>query len=171
MTNTKRTARFGMMVAVAMVLSYAEAQIPAFFAVPGMKLGLTNLVVLVVLYLMGDGSAVLINVIRIFLVSVLFGSGMSFAYSLAGGLFSGAVMILLKRTGKFQIVAVSIAGGVAHNVGQILVAMAVLETTALAWYLLVLWFTGLASGAVIGFVGGMLCQRLSGLTREGAIRI
>lgn len=171
MTNTKHTARFGMLVAVAMVLSYAEAQIPAFFSVPGMKLGLTNLVVLVVLYLMGDGSAVLINVIRIFLVSVLFGSGMSFAYSLAGGLLSGAVMILLKRTGKFRIVVVSIAGGVAHNVGQILVAMAVLETTALAWYLLVLWFTGLASGTVIGFVGGMLCQRLSRLAREGAIRI
>lgn len=171
MTKTKDTARFGMLIAVAMVLSYAEAQIPAFFAVPGMKLGLTNLVVLVVLYLMGESSAVLINVIRIFLVSVLFGSGMSFAYSLAGGLLSGAVMILLKKTGKFSIIAVSIAGGIAHNVGQILVAMAVLETSALAWYLLILWFTGLASGMLIGFVGAMLCQRLGRLAQEGAIRV
>lgn len=169
--KSKEIVRFGMMVALAMVLSYAEAQIPAFFAVPGMKLGLTNIVVLVVLYLMGDSSAILINLLRIFLVSVLFGNGMSFAYSLAGGLLSGGVMILLKRTGKFSMTTVSIAGGIAHNVGQVLVAMALLETKALAWYLLILWFSGLASGAVIGIVGAMLCKRMKKLIREGAIKL
>lgn len=169
--KSKEIVRFGMMVALAMVLSYAEAQIPAFFAVPGMKLGLTNIVVLVVLYLMGDSSAIVINLLRIFLVSVLFGNGMSFAYSLAGGLLSGGVMILLKRTGKFSMTTVSIAGGIAHNVGQVLVAMALLQTRALAWYLLILWFSGLASGAVIGIVATMLCKRMKKLIREGAIKL
>lgn len=159
-----------MLIAVAMVFSYAEAQIPAFFAVPGMKLGLTNLVVLAALYLIGDGSAIAINLIRIFLVSVLFGNGMSLAYSAAGGLLSGFVMIVLKRTGRFSIMTVSIAGGISHNVGQILVAIALLETNALAWYLLILWFTGLASGATIGLLGGMMCDRLKKLMEKGAIK-
>ena len=169
--NSKKVVRYGMLVALAMVLSYAEAQIPAFFAVPGMKLGLTNLVVLLALYLLGDSSAMVINVLRIILVSVLFGSGVSFAYSLAGGLLSGCVMILLKRTGKFSMTTISIAGGIAHNVGQVLVAMALLQTRALAWYLLILWFSGLASGAVIGIVGAVLCKRMKKLIREGAIKL
>jgi heptaprenyl diphosphate synthase len=109
---------------------------------------------------MGDKSALMINFIRIFLVSMLFGNGISIAYSIAGGLLSGLVMIILKKTGKFGIVTVSIAGGVAHNIGQILVAMYLLEVTAIAWYLLILWFTGIASGLLIGILGGELCKRL-----------
>lgn len=170
MKRSKCVAQYGLLVALALVLSYLEAQIPAFFTVPGMKLGLTNLVVLLALYQMGAKSAMLINVIRILLVSLLFGNGVSLAYSLAGGLLSGAVMILLQKTGKFRIITVSVAGGVAHNVGQVLVAMALMETTALAWYLLALWFTGLASGAVIGIIGGMLCERMKKIRQGGAKR-
>ena len=162
-----KIARYSLLIAVALILSYVEAQIPAFFAVPGMKLGLTNLVVLVALYLMDYKSAVAINLLRIFLVSVLFGSGVSLAYSVAGGLLSGLVMMLLKKTERFSIVTVSIAGGVSHNIGQILVAMALLGTKSLAWYLLVLWFTGIASGAVIGIIGGLLCKRLENLVGRG----
>jgi heptaprenyl diphosphate synthase len=158
--KTDRIAKYSLLIALAMILSYLEAQIPAFFAVPGMKLGLTNVVVLTALYLMDAKSAMLINLLRIFLVSVMFGNGMSLAYSAAGGILSGIVMILLKRTGKFSIVTVSAAGGVCHNVGQILVAMALLETRALGWYLLILWFTGLAAGLAIGILGGMLVKRL-----------
>ena len=143
-----------------MIMSYLEAQLPVFFAIPGMKLGLTNVVVLVALYGMGYGSAAVINLVRIVLVSMLFGNGMSLAYSLAGGILSGAIMMLLKRTNAFSMVAVSIAGGIAHNIGQILVAMLVLQTAALGWYLLVLWVSGLVSGAIIGVIGGELCQRL-----------
>ena len=130
-----------------MIMSYLEAQLPVFFAIPGMKLGLTNVVVLVALYGMGYGSAAVINLVRIVLVSMLFGNGMSLAYSLAGGILSGAVMMLLKRTNAFSMVAVSIAGGIAHNIGQILVAMLVLQTAAQGWYLLVLWVSGLVSGS------------------------
>jgi heptaprenyl diphosphate synthase len=158
--KAKQIAQYGLLIAMAMILSYVEAQIPAFFAVPGMKLGLTNVVVLYALYCMGDKSALMINFIRIFLVSMLFGNGISIAYSIAGGLLSGLVMIILKKTGKFGIVTVSIAGGVAHNIGQILVAMYLLEVTAIAWYLLILWFTGIVSGLLIGILGGELCKRL-----------
>lgn len=158
--KTDRIAKYSLLIALAMILSYLEAQIPAFFAVPGMKLGLTNVVVLTALYLMDAKSAMLINLLRIFLVSVMFGNGMSLAYSAAGGILSGIVMILLKRTGKFSIVTVSAAGGVCHNVGQILVAMALLETRSLGWYLLILWFTGLTAGLAIGILGGMLVKRL-----------
>ena len=165
-----KIARYSLLIAVALILSYVEAQIPAFFAVPGMKLGLTNLVVLVALYLMDEKSAILINLLRIVLVSVLFGNGMSLAYSVAGGLLSGLVMILLKRTGRFSIVAVSVAGGVAHNIGQILVAMVLLGTGSLAWYLLILWFTGIGAGAVIGILGGLLCKRLEALVGNGGKR-
>lgn len=158
--RTRAVTQYGILIALAMVLSYVESTIPAFFAVPGMKLGLTNIVVLLALYLKGPKSAVAINVLRILLVSFLFGNGMSLAYSLAGGLLSGTLMILLKQTGRFGVVTVSICGGIAHNIGQIIVAMIVMETSALAWYLLVLWFTGLATGAVIGLIGGELIRRM-----------
>lgn len=168
MKKSRFVAQYGLLVAIALILSYIEAQIPAFFAVPGMKLGLTNIVVLIALYQMGVRSALLINILRVLLVSLLFGNGMSLAYSLAGGLLSWAVMVGLKKTGRFHMVTISIAGGVAHNIGQILVAMLILGTTALAWYLLVLWFTGLASGAVIGVIGGELCRRWEKIKRGGA---
>lgn len=168
-TKTNRLALYGLFTALALILSYLESQIPAFFAMPGMKLGLTNVVVLAALYCMDAKSALLINFLRIFLVSVLFGNGMSLAYSLAGGLLSGLVMILLKKSGKFSLLAVSIAGGVAHNVGQILTAMALLRTGALGWYLLVLWFSGLLSGTVIGLIGGELCRRLEKSLRKGTV--
>lgn len=168
--KTRRITQYGLLVALALILSYLEAQLPVFFAVPGMKLGLTNIVVLVALYGMGAGSAIVINLVRIFLVSVLFGNGMSLAYSLVGGLLSGAVMLLLKRTRKFSLPVVSIAGGIAHNVGQILTAMVLLQTKALGWYLLVLWISGLVSGALIGVIGGELCRRLKQIKRKGACR-
>ena len=168
--KSRRITQYGLLVALALILSYLEAQLPVFFAVPGMKLGLTNIVVLVALYGMGAGSAIVINLVRIFLVSVLFGNGMSLAYSLVGGLLSGTVMLLLKRTRKFSLPGVSIAGGIAHNVGQILTAMVFLQTKALGWYLLVLWISGLVSGALIGVIGGELCRRLEQIKRKGACR-
>lgn len=165
MKQSNKAAQYGLLVALALILSYAEAQIPAFFALPGMKLGLTNLVVLTALYLMDEKSALCINLVRILLVSLLFGNGMSLAFSLSGGLLSGGVMLLLKRTERLRIVAVSAAGGVAHNVGQVLAAMLLMNTASLAWYFVVLWFSGIASGVVIGVIGGMLCERLRSIRR------
>lgn len=167
MKQTRRLTLYGLLTALALILSYIESQIPAPAAIPGLKLGLTNVVVLLALYCMDTRSALLINFVRIFLVSVLFGNGVSLAYSLMGGLLSGGTMILLKKTGKFSLLTVSVAGGIAHNVGQVLTAIVLLRTTALGWYMLILWFTGLFSGALIGLLGGELCRRLEKLFVKG----
>ena len=165
--QTKKIALYGVLIAVAFILSYVESLIPAFFAVPGMKLGLSNLVVIVSLYLIGWKSAASINLVRIVLAAILFGTVLSLAYSFAGALVSLLVMIILKKIGKFSTVVVSIAGGVCHNIGQIIVAMIVLNTRAIGWYLLILWFTGVAAGAVIGIIGGILIKRLKPLFEKG----
>lgn len=159
-TTTEKIALRGLMIAAAFILSWIESQIPAFFAVPGIKLGLTNLVVLVALYCLGEADAIWMNILRIILVGCTFGNMFSLMYSLAGGVLSGLTMIILKRFGKFHITAVSIAGGVMHNVGQILVAMAVLETKSILYYLPVLWISGIAAGLVVGLIGKEVVQRL-----------
>ena len=156
--KTRTITIYGMLICLAMLLSYVEAQLPAFFAVPGVKLGLTNIVVLCALYMLGRGAAIGVNLLRVLLVGLMFGNGMSLAYSAAGALLSGLTMILLQK--RFHTVTVSVAGGLMHNVGQILVAMLVLETARLAWYLAVLWFSGMAAGAVIGIIGYELIHHL-----------
>ena len=158
--NTKKISIYGIMIALALILSYVEAQIPAFVAVPGMKLGLTNLVVVVTLYLLGAKSAMAINIVRIIIVSILFGNTLSFAFSIAGGMLSTLVMILLKKTNKFSTLGVSAAGGISHNIGQIIVAMFTLGTNAIAWYLMILWISGVFSGTLIGVIGGMITTRI-----------
>ena len=158
--NTKKISIYGIMIALALILSYVEAQIPAFVAVPGMKLGLTNLVVVVTLYLLGSKSAMAINVVRIIIVSILFGNTLSFAFSIAGGMLSTLVMILLKKTNKFSTLGVSAAGGISHNIGQIIVAMFTLGTNAIAWYLMMLWISGVFSGTLIGVIGGIITTRI-----------
>ena len=157
----RKISQYGMMVALALIMSYIEAQIPAFFAVPGMKLGLTNIVVVVSLYLLGSKSAMFINIVRIILVSLLFGNTMSLAFSFAGGMLSTIIMIILKKSGKFSTVGVSAAGGITHNIGQILVAVFLLNTGAITWYLPILWISGIISGVVIGIIAGIVTSRLA----------
>ena len=153
-------ARHGLLIALALIFSYLESLVPAFFAFPGMKLGLTNLVVLVALFRVNERAAILINLLRILLVALLFGNAYALAYSLAGGLLSGAAMILLKRTGRFGMLGVSVAGGLAHNLGQILTAMALMETWQLVSYLPALWISGMIAGLVIGLLGYEVTRRL-----------
>ena len=158
--RTKRIALFGMLSAVALVLGYVESLVPAFFMVPGMKLGLTNIVVLLALYAMDEKAAVGINGVRIVLSALLFGSGASFLYSLSGFLLSTTLMILLKKTGKFSMTMVSMTGGISHNAGQILMAVVLMKTTAVGWYFVILWFSGMISGILIGLLGSMVYRKL-----------
>lgn len=160
MDKTKKIATYGVMAALAMILSYVEMQLPAFVAIPGVKMGLTNIVVIVALYKMGKKSAIFINIVRIIAVSLLFGTLMSFAFSFAGGMLSTLVMILLKKTDKFSTVGVSVAGGITHNIGQILAAMLLLNTKAIIWYLPVLWLSGILSGLLIGLIGAIIVKRI-----------
>ena len=157
---SKLTLR-AMLVALAFVLSWLEAQIPTFIAVPGVKLGLTNLVVLLALYRLGWKDALAINLVRIVLSGLTFGSVASMLYALAGGALSGVGMIAVKNALKARIVVVSIVGGLLHNLGQLIVAVFILDTPSLFYYLVILWFAGTASGAVIGFICALIIKRIS----------
>ena len=156
----KRTAMIGIFTAAAIILGYVESMLPVFIGIPGVKLGLANLCVLYVLETGHSLSAVLINLIRIFMIGFLFGSLFSIAYSLAGAAVSMAVMILLIRTRKVSVPAVSMAGGIAHNMGQLLVAAAVTENTRLLFYGPILVISGILTGLVNGLVTAELLRRL-----------
>ena len=157
---SRRIARYALLTALAMVLSWLEAVVPVSAAMPGMKLGLTNLVVVFALYRMDLRDAAAISLVRVALVSMTFGNAYSLAYSLAGAVLALAVMAALKRTGRFSILGVSIAGGVCHNAAQILVAMAVLGTGRIAAYLPALLVSGTLAGAAIGAACGVVTERI-----------
>ena len=147
---SKRIAVGALLVALAMIFSYIEALIPFNFGVPGMKLGLANVVIVVGLYLMDAKDVLLISVLRIVLAGLLFGNLMSIAYSLAGGLSSFAVMCLMKRVHGMSIIGVSVAGGVCHNLGQLMVAAWAVKKFQVFVYLPVLLIAGTVTGILIG---------------------
>lgn len=167
MEKGKKTAFYGMFLALALVAGYVEQLLPINLGVPGVKLGLANIVIMVLLYTMGVRAASGITAIRVLLSGILFGTGFSIVYSAAGAALSIFVMAFLKRTKRFSCVGISVAGGVFHNVGQILVAVLVLETGALVYYLPVLILSGLAAGIVIGIISGILIRRLTPVIRKG----
>lgn len=148
-------------IALAMVLSFLESQIPAFVAIPGIKIGLANIAVVFSLYKFGWKEAAAVSLIRVFLVSLLFGSAASLMYSAAGAVLSFAGMLLMKKTGLFSCTAVSVSGGVLHNVGQILMACLVLETSQLGYYLPFLVLSGTLAGIGIGVVSSILIKRIN----------
>lgn len=147
---TRKIAESGMLVALAMVLSYIETLIPINFGVPGMKLGLANLAVVTALYLLGRGEAFTISVVRIFLVALTFGNLSAMMYSLAGGLVSFGAMALLCKRADFSPMGVSILGGAMHNVGQLFVAALIVENMQILYYLPALLAGGVVTGLLIG---------------------
>ena len=155
-----KTARYALLTALAMVLSWLESLLVFPGLLPGMKVGLTNIVVLFALYRMGLRDAVWISLARVLPASMTFGNAYSFSYSLAGAALSLAVMAGLKKRDKFSLLGVSAAGGVCHNLGQLAVAAAVLETARLGWYLPALLASGTAAGVVIGIAGGLAVERV-----------
>lgn len=158
--KTKKIAWLGLTVALAMIMSYIETLVPLSFAVPGIKAGLANIVIIFVLYRMGLKEACVVSLIRVFLVSLLFGNVMALAYSLAGAVLSLGLMALLKKSDKFSVVGVSVAGGVMHNAGQILMAVILLGTEQIAYYLPVLVLTGTVTGVVIGIIASLVIKRI-----------
>lgn len=158
--KTRKTAVYGLLVALAMILSYVESLLPLSFAVPGVKMGLPNILVLFALYKMGFRDACIISLVRVLLSSILFGNVFSLVYSAAGAVLSLGVMYLMRRCGKFSTAGVSVAGGVAHNVGQIIVAIFVLETGGLIYYLPALCVSGIGAGLLVGLVSALLIKRV-----------
>ncbi len=158
--KTRTVALTGLLIALALVLSYLESLVPLSFAVPGIKLGLPNLVIVFALYRLRPATAAAISLLRVALVALLFGSALSLAYSAAGAVLSFAVMLLLKRSGRFGCTGVSVAGAVAHNLAQIATAALLLETPGLAWYFPVLCVSGTAAGVCIGLLAALLVKRI-----------
>ncbi|MGN0982425.1 MAG: Gx transporter family protein [Candidatus Limivicinus sp.] len=158
--KTKKIAVLALAIALAMILSFVESQIPAFVAIPGVKVGLANIAVVFVLYKLGWKEAVLISLVRVFMISVLFGTAVSLFYSVAGAVLSLTGMVLLKKTGLFSTVAVSVTGGVLHNIGQILMACLLLETNVIVYYLPFLILSGVIAGVVIGVVAAIMVNRV-----------
>ena len=158
--KTKKIAVLALAIALAMILSCVESQIPAFVAIPGVKIGLANIAVVFVLYKLGWKEAVLISLVRVVMVSMLFGTLVSLFYSVAGAVLSLTGMVLLKKTGLFSTVAVSVTGGVLHNVGQILMACLLLETNVIVYYLPFLILSGVIAGVVIGVVAAIMVNRV-----------
>ena len=159
MKETKRLVLLAMLTAVAMILSYVESLLPS-VGIPGVKIGLANIAVIFALFRFGWKEAAALSLVRVVLVSLLFGSVGAMLYSLAGAVLSLAVMALLRRIDRFSTVGVSVAGGVAHNAGQILMAMLILQTKQLFGYLPVLAASGIAGGVLTGLAAALLIRRI-----------
>ena len=155
-----KIAYWGVFLALALVCSYVESLIPISFGIPGVKLGLTNIVVILMLYTIGAKDAILISVLRIILAGFMFGNAFSIIYSLAGGILSFVVMLLLKNTGKLKILSISTAGGISHNVGQLVVAALVVENYNILFYVPVLIIAGIITGFLIGLLAGEIVLRI-----------
>ena len=159
MNKTKRLVLLAMLTAVAMILSYVESLLPS-VGIPGVKMGLANIAVIFALFRFGWKEAAALSLVRVVLVSLLFGSVGAMLYSLAGAVLSLAVMALLRRIDRFSTVGISVAGGVAHNAGQILMVMLILQTKQLLGYLPVLAVSGIAGGVLTGLAAALLIRRI-----------
>ncbi len=164
----KKTAFCGLMLALALIASYVESLIPVPIPVPGIKLGVANSVVLILLYYTNEKTAWGISLTRVILSGFLFGSMSSILYSLSGAVLSLLMMTLIKKRDCFTMTGVSVAGGVSHNIGQLLMAFLVLESGALWHYLPVLLISGCITGSIIGILGKEIFKRMP---REEAIGI
>lgn len=166
-SKVKNIAFYGMMIALALIFSYLETFIPinALVPIPGVKLGLANIVVLFALYTMKVRDAFVIAVIRILIAGFLFGNLMTIAYSFAGGMLSLSVMWLLKKT-KLSTIGVSMVGGICHNIGQLCVAVVLTETTRIAYYLPVLLIAGLITGLLMGIVANLVIDRVNKIQKK-----
>ena len=152
----KKTAYLGLFAAIAIIFGYVESLIPFFAGIPGMKLGLANLAVLFILEKYSWKEAALVSTVRILVIGFLFGNMFSILYSLAGAALSLTVMTLMKKFSGFSILGISVAGGVSHNIGQLIVASLIVENTSLLYYAPAL----LISGVVTGLLAGEITKRI-----------
>jgi heptaprenyl diphosphate synthase len=161
--KSKKVAIYGLLVALAFILSYIESLFPLAIAIPGIKLGLANLVVIVAIYKLGVKEAFTLSIIRIILVGFTFGSPSTMMFSLVGGLLSWLLMVIFQKTKLFSMVGVSIIGGIAHNIGQIIVSILVLENINIIYYLPFLLVSGVITGGLIGILAAIIIKRLKSM--------
>ena len=160
-SNTKKLTTLALTISFALILSYVESRIPPLVAIPGIKVGLANIAVIFALYKFGAKEAVIVSIIRVLLVSMLFGSPVSMIYSLMGAILSLGTMILLKRFTPLREVSISVCGGVVHNIGQIAAASFLLSTNIFIYYLPFLLLSGTIAGIAVGVASAFLIKRIS----------
>ena len=158
--NQKKIANLGLFAAVAIIFGYVESLIPFFAGIPGMKLGLANLAVLFILEKYTWKEAALVSAVRIVVIGFMFGNLFSILYSMAGAALSLTVMNLLKKHSGFSLIGISVAGGVTHNIGQLIVAMIVVSNTSLMVYAPALLVAGVLAGILIGVLTKEVVGRL-----------
>ena len=160
--STKKIALCGVLTALAMIFSYIESVIPIPIPVPGIKLGVANIAVITILYVLGVKEAIVINLLRIALTALLFGNVNSFLFSISGAVLSLTIMIIMKRLDFFSCIGVSVCGGVMHNVGQIIAAVFIMGSEAIVLYLPVLIVSGeftvtnILDGEKVGYCGSAM---------------
>lgn len=157
----KKIALYGVLTALTLLLGFVESLIPVVVAIPGIKLGLANMVIVFILYTMHPKDAVLVSVVRVLLAGFLFSGISGILYSLLGTLFSLLTMSVLKKSNRFSIIGVSICGGVAHNIGQMIIAAFVTSLQTISFYIPILIIAGMVTGTLIGIVSRELMKRLS----------
>ena len=158
-TRLRRMTTLSLLFALAMIFSFVESRLPTFIPIPGVKLGLCNVVIIFTLLRLGAPSAIAVSLLRVLLSSILFGNAAAFFYSLAGAILSLAVMILIRRFRIFSAVGISAIGGVMHNIGQLLMAWILLGTVGVIYYLPVLLIAGTVAGVLIGLLAAYLAKR------------
>ncbi len=157
-TACRQAAWLGLFTALASILGYVETLLPVFSGIPGIKLGLANLAVLFVLIRYSWKKAALVSLARILIIGFMFGNVFSILYSAAGACLSLAAMTLILSKTDFSIITVSIIGGVAHNIGQLLIAMLIVESVSLVYYAPALLIAGIVTGAAVGAVTAQIVK-------------
>ena len=161
MQKNKKLATLALTIAFALILSFVESKIPPLVAIPGIKVGLANIAVIFTLYKFGVRSAIIVSVLRVLLVSMMFGTGVSLIYSLSGAVLSLSIMIILKKLTPLREVAVSVVGGIMHNVGQIAAASFMLSTNVVVYYLPFLILSGTVAGIAVGVISALLVKKIN----------
>ncbi len=164
--TAKTIALYGILIALAMVMSFVESLIPIPIPVPGVKLGLANLVTITGLYLVGIPGTVCVTILRVVLTGLSFGNPYSMIYGLSGSLLSLLVMALAKKYQWFSQAGISILGGVFHNVGQLTFAAWIVRTAGVYVYFPALLAAGCIAGLIIGILGGIITERLTNFTKN-----
>ena len=159
--KTKKLTYLALTISFALILSFIESRIPTFVAIPGIKVGLANIAVIFTLYKFGIKEAIEVSVLRVCLVSMLFGTPVSLIYSISGAVLSLTVMILLKKLTPLNEVTISVSGGVCHNIGQIIAASIVLGTNVVGYYLPFLLLSGTIAGIVVGVASALLIKKIN----------
>lgn len=166
-SHINQLVQMGMYLAASLILSWVETVLPLTFGLPGMKLGLANLAVVLCLYMMGPGHAFVLTIAKALLSGFLFGNATMLLYNLAGAICSCLMMALLKKSRLFHIPVISAAGGVLHNVGQLFVAFFMIQTYGVLYYVPILLLAGLITGIIIGTVAALILPALQKMQHSG----